>query len=181
MKSIYKCSSSKRQILLSEIVIIIVTICSLSIFLYWVKDVITYIFSIDIMVTIGVLFYSLIIFFGLIQAGYNGLIYRNSYKEEKLEINNNEGYLIYSVNSNNHIKEVKANYDDIYLIKRYKATFINLYYYEVFYTENNVIKKIVVSISLATNLEKKIKKKIKLIKEENVFCTKLPLPESWIS
>ena len=69
-------------------------------------------------------------------------------------------------NLNNQIKEVKANYDDIYLIKRYKATFINLYYYEVFYTQNDVIKKIVVSISLAPNLEKKIKKKIKLIKEE---------------
>jgi hypothetical protein len=99
----------------------------------------------------------------------------------QLEINNIEGYILYRVKTNDAIKEVRANYEDIYLIKRYKATFINLYYYEVFYTEKDVIKKIVVSISLATNLHKKIKKKVKLIKEEDVFCVKLPEPQSWLN
>jgi len=178
MKSIYKCTSTKHQILLSVVVVIIIIIFSLSIFFYRVKDV-SDIFSIDIVLTFGVLFYFSIMLLLLIQAAYNTIIYINGYKEEKLEINNNEGYLIYSINLDNYLKEVKANYDDIYLIKRYKATLINLYYYEVFYTENDVIKKIVVSISLATNLEKKIEKKIKLIKEEDIFCAKLPEPESW--
>lgn len=153
----------------------------LSISYYYVKNIIPIIFSIDIILTIGMLFYISLMSVFFIQAIFNTKIYIDGYNEEKLEINNREGYLLYNVKMNEQIKEVRANYDDIYLIKRYKATFINLYYYEVFYKENDVIKKIVVPISLASNLEKKIKKKIKLIKEEDLFCRKLPLPESWIS
>ena len=180
MKSIYKCSSSKYQISFSAIVVFVILMCSLLIFFYRVSDI-SEIFSNDIILIFGELFYFSILLLLIIQAIFNTKLYIYGQNEDKLEINNSKDYLLYSVKMNGQIKEVKANYDDIYLIKRYKATFINLYYYEVFYTENGVIKKIVVSISLAPNLDKKIRKKIKLIKEETVFCGTLPKPESWIN
>lgn len=180
MKSIYKYSSSKYQVLTSLMVVVVILICSQLIFFYKVSDI-TVFFSNGIILIFGVLFYFSIMLLLIIQAVFNTRLYVSSYKDEQLEINNIEGYILYRVKTNDDIKEVRANYEDIYLIKRYKATFINLYYYEVFYTERDVIKKIVISISLATNLHKKIKKKVKLIKEEDVFCTKLPDPQSWLN
>lgn len=179
MKSIYKFSSSKHQVLISLMVVVVILICSQLIFFYKVSDISVF-FSNGIILIFGVLFYFSIMLLLIIQAIFNTRLYVSSYKNEQLEINNIEGYILYRVKTNDAIKEVRANYEDIYLIKRYKATFINLYYYEVFYTEKDVIKKIVVSISLATNLHKKIKKKVKLIKEEDVFCVKLPEPQSWL-
>lgn len=168
------------QIVFSTIIVIVILVCSLSIFFYGVSYI-SDIFSNDVIVIFGQLFYFSILLFLIWQTIFNAKIYIDGFnKEEKLEINNNQNYMLYSVKINEQIQEIKANFDDIYLIKCYKATFINLYYYEVFYTEDDVIKKIIVSISLVPNLEKKIKKKIKLIKEEDTFCPKLPKPKSWI-
>ena len=176
MRNKYNHSSSKREIIISEIVQVLIQVGATYIFYSRVKSFINEIFSIDIMATVGVLFFLGIMLFFLIQAIYNGIIYWKSYNEEWLEINNEEQYLLYKTNLNGQLKEVRVNYDDIYLIKCYKGTYINLYYYEIFYTESQVIKKIVVPITLESNIEKKIEKKNKVIKEEEEFCSKLPTP-----
>jgi len=181
MRNKYNLSSSKRKIIISEIVQVLIQVGATYIFYSRVKSFINEIFSIDIMATLGVLFFLGIMLFFLIQAIYNGIIYWKSYNEEWLEINNEEQYLLYKTNLNGQLKEVRVNYDDIYLIKCYKVTYINLYYYEISYNESQVIKKIVVPITLASNIEKKIEKKIKVIKEENVFCSKLPTPSTWMT
>ncbi len=182
MKRKYNYYSSKIPIIISVVIVylLIITINCLSINLN--RDYFVSIFNINIIVTIGVIFYVFVNLFFLFQATYNGLIYIKQLNNGYLEINNSDRYLNYLLKfDNKETNEIKVNYDDIYLIKRYKCTFVNLYYYEVFYTDRDVIKKIVVSISTVSNLEKKIKKKIKLIKEEDIFCSKLPEPESWIN
>lgn len=180
MREIYHYSSSKFPIIIGIIVVwlFLLTINILGIDLN--KEFLADIFRINIIISICVLFYICVMLFFLYQTIYNGLIYLKCYKKESLIINNTDQILVYKTIINDETKVINVDFEDIYLIKKYKATYINLYYYEVFYTENDIVKKIVVSISLATNLEKKIKKKIKLIKEENIFCEKLPEPESWI-
>mgnify|MGYP000958315585 CR=1 FL=1 len=182
MRKKYQYHSSKIPAIISVIVVylLIITInyMTISLNLNYLDNA----FNINIIVAVGMIFYIVANLFFLFQASYNGFKYMQKINDEYLEINNSVGVLIYQLSSDcKELREVKINFDNIYLIKQYKCTFINLYYYEVFYTEKDVIKKIVISISLATNLHKKIKKKVKLIKEEGVFCTKLPEPQSWLS
>jgi len=95
--------------------------------------------------------------------------------KSELELNNEKRYILYKNEIQGEVKQAIANYDDIYLLKYNKAKFVNLSYYEIFYNEDEVKKKIVVSIALTNNLEKKIDKTIELIKEEKVFFDEFPI------
>lgn len=112
--------------------------------------------------------------FGLISALVNAKIISELDPNAKLEINNEKRYLLYTNVIDGETKQAKANFDDIYLLKYNKAKFVNLCFYEILYVENGNNKKVVISIAIVDNLEKKIDKTIKLIKEEVTFFDEFP-------
>jgi len=95
----------------------------------------------------------------------------------KLEINNEENYLLYINIVDGVKKEVKVDFTDIYLIQWNKARLDNLSYYFIFYKKNEVIKKIVVSNTLTTKLEKKIDKQIEIVKVEKLYFEEFPVTD----
>lgn len=112
--------------------------------------------------------------FMLISAILNAYFISKLDPKAQLEINNEKRYLLYSNIVNGEIKYAKANFDDIYLLRYNKTIFSNLCFYEILFKENEENKKIVVSIALTDNIEKKIDKTIKFIKEEVVFFDEFP-------
>jgi hypothetical protein len=112
--------------------------------------------------------------FWLISAFLNSYIISRLDPKAELEINNDNHYLLYTNFVRGEKKQAKTNFDDIYLLKYNKAKFVNLAFYEINYTEKEIKKKIIVSISLTDNLEKKIDKTIKFVKNEIVFFDKFP-------
>jgi len=112
--------------------------------------------------------------FWLISASLNAFIISELDPKAELEINNDKHYLLYTNFVNGERKQAKTDFDDIYLIKYNKAKFVNLSFYEIHYTEKEIKKRIILSIGLTDDLEKKIDKKIKLIKEEIVFFNEFP-------
>jgi len=95
----------------------------------------------------------------------------------KLEINNEEKYLLYMNIVDGVKKEAKVEFADIYLIEWNEARFDNLSFYEIFYKKNEVIKKIVVSNTLTTKLEKKIDKQIEIVKVEKLYFDEFPVTD----
>ena len=133
------------------------------------KDHVIYLFLI-----IGRIVLVIWLVFWLISAFLNSYIISRLDPKAELEINNDNHYLLYTNFVRGEKKQAKTNFDDIYFLKYNKAKFVNLSYYEVFYKENDVKKKIVISFALTNNIEKKIDKKIKFIKEEIVFFNEFP-------
>jgi len=113
----------------------------------------------------------------LFSAIYNGRKFLNYAPFAELEIFNDEGYLIYRNIIEGQTKEIKVQLNDIYFIKRNFCDPVYLYFDEVFYTENKIIKRIVLSIALVNKIEKIIKtsKKVKVTEYHNFYYEKIPL------
>ena len=112
--------------------------------------------------------------FWLLSAVLNAYIISRLDPNAELEINNDKHYLLYTNSVVGEKKQAKTNFDDIILLKYNKAKFVNLSFYEIHYTENEINKRIIVSIGLTDNLEKKIDKTIKFVKNEIVFFDEFP-------
>ena len=171
----YHFSSSKYPIIISVLVLILFELFFIWMYQQYAINYPKVDISTSLTLILGRLLFILFIAFLFAQACVNAYNISKLDPKAELEINNEKRYILYKNEVKGEVKQAIANYDDIYLLKYNKAKFINLSYYEILYNENDVKKKIVVSIALTTNLEKKIDKTIELIKEEKAFFDEFPL------
>jgi len=174
MKLKYQFTSSKKPIIVSLLIFIVLVLFIL--FIHFNSNITgvdffkcdTFIMHLTL-VLIGLCY-----LFAFFQAFLNAYLISCLDPIAQLEIDNQKQYIVYSNVINGELKKAQANFEDIYLLKYNKAKFINLSYYEVFYKVNDVTKKIIISIALTNNLEKKIDKTIKFVKNEIVFFDEFP-------
>jgi len=129
----------------------------------------TVIFLFELVVTALTLSYLFVTF-------YNGYIFLNFNPNAELEIFNDSRFLIYKNEVGNEKVEVKVNLEDIYFIKRNFCKTVFLYYDEIFYMENEKIKKIIVPISLVYKIEKRMStsKRIKITEYYEYLYRNIP-------
>jgi len=170
----YFFKSSRCPIVKSVLIVILLELFFIWLYLQHGLNIPTNDHVIYLLAIIGRIILIIWLVFWILSAFVNAYIISKLDPNAELEINNEEHYILYTNFVNGEKKQAKTNFDDIYLLKYNKTKFINLSFYEIHFTENEFKKRIIVSIGLTDNLEKKIDKTIEFVKNEIEFFDEFP-------
>jgi fumarate reductase subunit C len=176
MESYYKIRVSKEKVFTKVIWGLFVLIIAIPLLKFNGKEIDFFLNSNELLVIVFDFVVVVINVMILFSACYNGYKFYAFNPDAELEIFNKEGYLIYKDMVNGQPLEKKIQLDSIYFIRRNYCLPFALFYDEVFYTENDKIKNVIISVTLVDKIEKKIKttKKIKVVEEQKFFYKHFP-------